>query len=73
MMVLFFWFRLSRIVSYPNAASSVNYATAQKLVAVPYTQAYRPIVPPTAATSSASSYTNAYVHPTGIAPVKVKA
>lgn len=50
----------------------MNYATAQKLVAVPnYTQAaYRPFVPPTAATA-ASAYTNAYVQPTGIAPVKV--
>lgn len=59
-------------VSYPNAG--VNYATAQKLVAVPsYTQAnYRPYVPPTAATA-ASSFGNAatYIQPTGSAPIKV--
>lgn len=62
------------IVSYPNAGSSLNYATAQKLVAVPsYTQAYRapiPFMTPTAATTP-SAYTAAYVQPTGIAPVKV--
>lgn len=59
-------------VSYPN--TGVNYATAQKLVAVPaYTQAnYRPYVPPTAATA-ASAYTNAaYIQPTGSAPIKVQ-
>lgn len=59
-----------RAVSYQNPG--LNYATAQKLVAVPaYTQAaYRPLVAPTAATA-ASAYTNAYVQPTGVAPVKV--
>lgn len=59
------------IVSYQNPG--LNYATAQKLVAVPaYTQAaYRPFVAPTAPTA-ASTYTNAYVQPTGSAPVKVK-
>lgn len=57
-------------LSYQNAALN-GYATAQKLVAVPtYTQAaYRPIVSPTAATA-ASSYTNAFIQPTGSAPVK---
>lgn len=42
-------------------------------MAVPtYTQAaYRPFVAPTAPTA-ASTYTNAYVQPTGSAPVKVK-
>lgn len=60
----------SFVVSYQNPG--LNYATAQKLVAVPYTQAaYRPYVAPTPATA-ASSYTNAYVQPTGVAPVKVK-
>ncbi|XP_031626817.1 signaling mucin HKR1-like [Contarinia nasturtii] len=56
-------------LSYQNAG--LNYATAQKLVAVPsYTQAaYRPYVSPTAATA-ATAYTNAYVQPTGISPVK---
>lgn len=59
------------IVSYQNAG--LNYANAQKLVAVPtFTQAtYRPMVSPTAATSQ-SAYTNAYVQPTGIAPIKVR-
>lgn len=58
------------LVSYQSAP--LNYASAQKLVAVPaYTQAsYRPYVSPTAATA-ASAYTNAYVQPTGISPVKV--
>ncbi|XP_055302554.1 uncharacterized protein LOC129568534 [Sitodiplosis mosellana] len=58
-------------LSYQNAG--LNYATAQKLVAYPtYTQAtYRPIVPPTPATAS-SAYTNAYIQPTGGAPVKVR-
>lgn len=68
----FGWFALCEfIVSYQNAG--LNYATAQKLVAVPtYTQAtYRPVVPPTAATA-ATAYTNAYAQPTGIAPVKVR-
>lgn len=59
-------------VSYANAASPLNYATGQKLFAVPsYTQAYRSVVAPTAATSSAASYTSAYIQPTGSAPVKV--
>lgn len=59
-------------VSYANAASPLNYATAQKLYAVPsYTQAYRSVVAPTAATT-ASPYTSAYIQPTGSSPVKVK-
>lgn len=59
------------IVSYQNAG--LNYVNAQKLVAVPtFTQAtFRPMVSPTAATSQ-SAYTNAYVQPTGIAPIKVR-
>lgn len=45
---------------------SIQYATAQKLVAVPaYQQQYK--VSPTAGTT----YTNAYVQPTAISPIKV--
>lgn len=48
---------------------SIQYATAQKLLAVPAYQQQLPTykVSPTAATS----YTTAYVQPTAISPVKV--
>lgn len=55
------------------AAPSIQYATAQKLFALP---AYQQSVPaykiaPTAPTAAAAQYTAAYVQPNQISPYKV--
>lgn len=63
-------------VSAIHGGQQYQYTNAQKLVALPayhqqQTQAYKTVVAPTTSTS-ASSYTAAYVQPTAISPVKVR-
>lgn len=62
-------------VSSIHGGQPYQYTNAQKLVALPayhqQTQAYKTIVAPTPSTT-ASSYTAAYVQPTAISPIKVR-